>query len=74
MDSSSTQFTCPSARQNKSGGKLLIFGFTPGRRQLKTYSTIDERGSKVDRNSVFDCHLSPAGRQIAIENTVSIDF
>ena len=32
---------------------------TPGRRQSKTLSTIDERGSKIDRNSVFDCHLSP---------------
>ena len=25
-------------------------------------------------NSVFDCHLSPVGRQMAIENSVSIDF
>ena len=36
-------------------------------------STIDKHGSKIDRNSVFDCHLSPVGRQMAIENTVSID-
>ena len=35
---------------------------TPGRRQSKTLSTIDERGSKIDRNSVFDCHLSPVWR------------
>ena len=48
--------------------------YTPGRRQSKTLSTIEERGSKIDRNSVFDCHLSPVGRQMAIENTVSIDF
>ena len=47
---------------------------TPGRRQSKTLSTIDERGSKINRNSVFDFHLSPAWRQMAIENTVSIDF
>ena len=48
---------------------------TPGRRRLKTLSTIDtERGSKIDRNSVFDCHLSPVGRQMAIENTVSINY
>ena len=40
----------------------------------KTLSTIVERGSKIDRNSVFDCHLSPVGRQMAIENTVPIDF
>ena len=31
---------------------------TPDRRQSKTLLTIDERGSKIDRNSVFDCHLS----------------
>ena len=48
--------------------------YTPGRRQLKTLITIDKRGSKIARNSVFDCHLSPAGRQMAIENSVSNDF
>ena len=37
-------------------------------------STIDEHGSKIDRNSVFSCHLSPHWRQMAMENTVSIDF
>ena len=47
---------------------------TPGRRQSKTLSTIDKRGSKIDKNSVFDCHLSPVWRQIAIENSVSNDF
>ena len=25
--------------------------------QTKTISTIEERGSKIDRNSVFDCHF-----------------
>ena len=34
----------------------------------KTLSTIDGRGSKLDRNGVFDCHL------MTIKNTVSIDF
>ena len=48
--------------------------YTPGRRQSKTLFTIDERGSKIARKSVFDCHLSPIGRQMAIENAVSIDF
>ena len=48
--------------------------FTPDIRQSKTLSTIDERGSKIDRNSIFDRHLSPFGRQMAIENTVSVDF
>ena len=54
--------------------RVLICFPTPGRRQSKTLSTIDERGSNIDRNSVFDCHLSQVGRQMAIENTVSIDF
>ena len=44
---------------------------TPGRRQSKMLLTMDERGSKIDRNSVFDCHLSPVGRQMAIKNSVS---
>ena len=35
---------------------------------------IDERGSKIARNSVFDCHLSPVGRQMAFENFVSNDL
>ena len=36
--------------------------------------TMDEHGPKIDRNSVFDCHLSPVGRQMTIENPVSNDF
>ena len=36
--------------------------------------TIDERGSTIDRNSVSDCHLSPVGRQMAIENSFSNYF
>ena len=47
---------------------------TLGRRQSKTFLTIDERGPKIARNSVFDCHLSPVGRQMATENSVSNDF
>ena len=47
---------------------------TLDRWQSKTLSTIDELQSKIDINSVFDCHLSPVGRQMAIESTVSIDF
>ena len=38
---------------------LQLKTYTPGRRQSKTLSTIDERGSKIDRISVFDFHLSP---------------
>ena len=40
---------------------------TPDRRQSKKLLTIDERGSEIARNSVFDCFLSPVGRQMAIE-------
>ena len=47
---------------------------TPGRRQSKRLSTIDKRGSKIDRNSVFDCHLSPVWRQMAIKNSVLTIF
>ena len=47
---------------------------TPGRRQSKTLLTIDERGSSIARNNVFDCHLSPVGRKMAIGNSVSNDF
>ena len=46
---------------------------TPDRRQSKTLLTIDECGLKIARNSVFDCHLSPIWRQMAIENYVSND-
>ena len=41
----------------------------------KKLLTIDERGSgKIARNRFFDCHLSPAGRQMDIENSVSNEF
>ena len=44
------------------------------RRQLKMLFTIDECGSKIVKSRVFDCHLSPDWRQMAIKNTVSSDF
>ena len=47
---------------------------TLGRRQSKKLLTIDECGSKIARNCVFDCHLSPIGRQMAIENSVLTIF
>ena len=47
---------------------------TPGRRQSKTISTIDECGSKSIETVFSDSHLSQVWRQMAIENTVSIDF
>ena len=46
-----------------SPGKKLTGGkfwpVTPERLQWKTLLIIDEHGSKMVRNSVFDCHLSP---------------
>ena len=39
---------------------------TPGRRQSKNANTIEERRSKISRNSVFDWQLSPHWRQMAI--------
>ena len=49
-------------------------GYTQGRQQSKTLLTIDEPQSKIARNSVFDCHLSPNWRQMAIKNSVSNNF
>ena len=52
--------------------QFCVYSFiTPDRRQSKT---IDELGSKIAGSSVFDCHLSPVGRQMAIENCVANDF
>ena len=41
---------------------------------IENANTIEERRSKIDRNSVFDCHLSPHWRQMAIKNTIFISF
>ena len=46
----------------------------PDRHQSKTLLTIDECRSKIARNSVFDCHMSPFRGQMAIKNYVSIYF
>ena len=45
-----------------------------GYAEIENANTIEERTSKINRNSAFDCHLAPVGRQMATENTVSIDF
>ena len=50
------------------------FVSTPEWRQKKRLFTMDERGSEIATTSVFDCHLSPVGRLIAIENSVSNYF
>ena len=54
--------------------KKKNFVSTPDMRQSKTFFTIDERGSKIATTSVFDCQLSPVGRLMAIETSVSIYF
>ena len=41
---------------------------------VKNVNVIDRRRSKIIRNRVFDCHLSPDWRQMAIESTVSSVF
>ena len=46
---------------------LVIVMVLSGMRQSKTLLTIDERGSKIARNSVFDGYLSPGGLQMAIK-------
>ena len=72
-------------RLNKSVEILNSISYAHGRTRLNTIThqldcnrkmhlTIDEYRSKIARNSVFDCHLSPVGRQMAIENSVSNDF
>ena len=45
-----------------------------GQAAIENVNTIDERRSKLVRNRVFDCHLSPVWRQMAIKSTVSSDF
>ena len=46
---------------------------TSGRQQSKT-PILSRNLIKIVRNRVFDCHLSSHWRQMAIKNTVSIDF
>ena len=45
-----------------------------GNQNSKTLLTIYELGSKITRNSVFHCNLSPTGDIMAIENSVYDDF
>ena len=54
--------------------KISIYSKRLHTGQSKMLLTIDERGSKITRNSVFDWHLSPVGRQMAIKNSVSNDY
>ena len=54
--------------------KSFVIRIKPNRWPSKTLLTIYERGSKMVRNSVYDCHLSPVGRKIAIEISVTNYF
>ena len=52
----------------------INFVSTPEMWQSKLLLTIDECGSNVTRNRVFDCHLPPVRWVMAIENPVSNFF
>ena len=54
--------------------RLIVNIDTGDRWQSKTLLTINEHGSKITRNSVFDCHLWPVGEQMGIKNSVSNNF
>ena len=60
-------------KKERKGKKSSKYGMnTPDRWQSKTLLSMD-----IDQKSletVFDCHLSPFGRQMAIENAVSKSF
>ena len=47
---------------------------TLDRVQSKMLLTIDKHRTKITRNSVFNCHLSPVWHQMAIKNSVSNYF
>ena len=53
---------------------LTLCMLTPDRWQLKMLLPVNKCRSKIIRNSVFDCHLSPVGRQMAIKKSVSNYF
>ena len=54
----------------------IIYGVydSQDRRQSKTLLTIDEHGSKIARNSVFNCHLLLVGRQMQSKTLVLTIF
>ena len=55
-------------------GKTDVCIIKPGTRQAKMLLTIDKRGTKMARNSFFDCHLSPVWRLMAIEKLCFYNF
>ena len=40
----------------------------------KRYLKTDKRGSKIDRNSVFDCHLSPVSNDFYLRSSIVLKF
>ena len=54
--------------------KSLVDEVHTRRAYIENVNIIDERRSKIVRNRVFDCLLSPDWRQMAIENAISSDF
>ena len=60
--------------KRKERNAALFRKITPFRRQSKTHLITVKRGSKIVRNSLFDCHWSQVGRQMAIKNSVSNNF
>ena len=60
--------------QNYSKYHKIRSFITPDRRQSRAVWAIDERGSKIARNSVFDWHLPPGGQQTAIKKSDSNDL
>ena len=50
--------------------KPFVTRIAPDRRQSKILIVTTNVDQKWLEKSVFDCHLSPVGRQIAIENSV----
>ena len=72
---------CVCFKKTWRGWTKFIKVYTPEKRQSKTLLTIDERGSKIAWNSVFNCHLSQVGliaivpsQQMAIKISVSNDY
>ena len=57
-----------------SAANFMWYIITPDRQQSKTLLTIDERGSKITRNSVFISIYGPTGKKKAFKNSVSNNF
>ena len=52
----------------------MVSKSTLDRRQSEMFIQSTNTDKKIVRNRVFDCHLLPDWRQMAIENSVSINF